>query len=143
MAWPIIASTATTLAAFVPHLWPGMIGEFMQYLPITLIIVLGSSLFVALVINPVLLAVLMKVENEKSSNKKFLRSFILLASLGILFVVLGINTLGNLFLIIAGLILLNRFVLYPGTLWFQHKLLPKIEAVYQNFFGCSKKGLFG
>ena len=134
VAWPIIASTATTLAAFVPlALWPGMIGEFMQYLPITLIIVLGSSLFVALVINPVLLAVLMKVENEKSSNKKFLRSFILLASLGILFVVLGIDTLGNLFLIIAGLILLNRFVLYPGTLWFQHKLLPKIEAVYQKF----------
>ena len=60
VAWPIIASTATTLAAFVPlALWPGIIGEFMQYLPITLIIVLGSSLFVALVINPVLLAVLM------------------------------------------------------------------------------------
>ena len=134
VAWPIIASTATTLAAFVPlALWPGMIGEFMQYLPITLIIVLGSSLFVALVINPVLLAVLMKVENEKSSNKKFLRSFILLASLGILFIVLGSNTLGNLFLIIAGLILLNRFVLYPGTLWFQNKLLPKIEAIYQKF----------
>ena len=48
VAWPIIASTATTLAAFVPlALWPGIIGEFMQYLPITLIIVLGSSLFVA------------------------------------------------------------------------------------------------
>jgi Cation/multidrug efflux pump len=134
VAWPIIASTATTLAAFVPlALWPGIIGEFMQYLPITLIIVLGSSLFVALVINPVLLAVLMKVENEKSSNKKFLRSFILLASLGILFIVLGNNTLGNLFLIIAGLILLNRFILHPGTLWFQHKLLPKIEFVYQKF----------
>ena len=66
VAWPIIASTATTLAAFVPlALWPGMIGEFMQYLPITLMIVLGSSLFVALVISPVLLAVLMKVEEEK------------------------------------------------------------------------------
>ena len=134
VAWPIIASTATTLAAFVPlALWPGIIGEFMQYLPITLIIVLGSSLFVALVINPVLLAVLMKVENEKSSNKKFLRSFILLASLGILFIVLESNSLGNLFLIISGLILLNRFILHPGTLWFQHKLLPKIEAVYQKF----------
>ena len=147
VAWPIIASTATTLAAFVPlALWPGIIGEFMQYLPITLIIVLGSSLFVALVINPVLLAVLMKVENEKSSNKKFLRSFILLASLGILFIVLGSNSLGNLFLIISGLILLNRFILHPGTLWFQHKLLPKIEAVYQKFLTWvlhRKKGLFG
>ena len=48
VAWPIIASTATTLAAFVPlALWPGTIGEFMQYLPITLMIVLGSSLFAA------------------------------------------------------------------------------------------------
>ena len=64
IAWPIIASTATTLAAFIPlALWPGIMGEFMQYLPITLMIVLGSSLFVALVINPVLIAVLMKVES--------------------------------------------------------------------------------
>ena len=70
VAWPIIASTATTLAAFVPlALWPGTIGEFMQYLPITLMIVLGSSLFVALVISPVLLAVLMKTESQTHVNK--------------------------------------------------------------------------
>jgi multidrug efflux pump subunit AcrB len=55
VAMPIIASTATTLAAFLPlAFWPGMMGEFMKFLPITLIIVLGSSLFVALVINPML-----------------------------------------------------------------------------------------
>ena len=134
VAWPIIASTATTLAAFVPlALWPGIIGEFMQYLPITLIIVLGSSLFVALVINPVLLAVLMKVENEKTSNKRFLRSFILITSVGIIFIFLGIQSIGNLLLIIGGLILLNRYVLFPSTGWFQNKLLPKIEAGYQHF----------
>ena len=134
VAWPIIASTATTLAAFVPlALWPGIIGEFMQYLPITLIIVLGSSLFVALVINPVLLAVLMKVENEKTSNKRFLRSFILITSVGIVFIFLGIQSMGNLLLIIGGLILLNRYVLFPSTGWFQNKLLPKIEAGYQRF----------
>ena len=134
VAWPIIASTATTLAAFVPlALWPGIIGEFMQYLPITLIIVLGSSLFVALVINPVLLAVLMKVENEKTSNKRFLRSFILITSIGIVFIFLGIQSMGNLLLIIGGLILLNRYVLFPSTGWFQNKLLPKIEAGYQRF----------
>ncbi|HET8838002.1 MAG TPA: efflux RND transporter permease subunit, partial [Flavobacteriaceae bacterium] len=52
IAWPIIASTATTLAAFFPlGLWPGTIGEFMIVFPITLSIVLSSSLFVALVIN--------------------------------------------------------------------------------------------
>ena len=134
VAWPIIASTATTLAAFVPlALWPGIIGEFMQYLPITLIIVLGSSLFVALVINPVLLAVLMKVENEKTSNKRFLRSFILITSIGTIFIFLGVKSMGNLLLIIGGLILLNQYVLFPSTGWFQNKLLPNIEAGYQRF----------
>ncbi len=53
MAWPIIASTATTLAAFAPLLfWPGIMGEFMSYLPITLIAVLASSLVMALIFVP-------------------------------------------------------------------------------------------
>ena len=55
MALPIISSTATTLAAFIPLLfWPGIAGEFMKYLPITLICVLSSSLFMALLFVPVL-----------------------------------------------------------------------------------------
>jgi multidrug efflux pump len=55
MAWPIIASTCTTLAAFVPlAFWPGMAGEFMEYLPITLIAVLSASLFMALLFVPTL-----------------------------------------------------------------------------------------
>lgn len=54
MAFPIIASTATTLAAFLPLIfWPGIAGEFMKYLPITLICVLTSSLFMALLFVPV------------------------------------------------------------------------------------------
>ena len=55
MAWPIIASTCTTLAAFVPlALWPGMSGEFMKYLPLTLIAVLSASLVMALIFVPTL-----------------------------------------------------------------------------------------
>jgi multidrug efflux pump len=55
VAWPVITSTLTTLGAFFPLLfWPGIMGEFMGYLPETLIMALSSSLFVALVINPVL-----------------------------------------------------------------------------------------
>jgi len=55
MAWPIIASTATTLAVFVPLLfWPGVVGEFMKFLPITVIICLVASLAMALVFLPVL-----------------------------------------------------------------------------------------
>ena len=53
VAWPVTTSTATTVAAFSPMLfWPGIVGEFMKYLPITLIVTLSSSLFVALVISP-------------------------------------------------------------------------------------------
>ncbi len=57
VAWPVVTSTLTTLGAFAPMLfWPGIMGEFMGYLPQTLILALSSSLFVALVINPVLSA---------------------------------------------------------------------------------------
>ena len=55
MAWPIIASTATTLAAFLPLVfWPGVVGEFMKYLPMTLLITLSASLAMALVFVPTL-----------------------------------------------------------------------------------------
>ena len=55
MAWPIAASTFTTLAVFTPLLfWPGMIGEFMKYLPLTVIVALSASLVMALVFLPVL-----------------------------------------------------------------------------------------
>ncbi len=55
MAWPIIASTATTLAAFMPLLfWPGVVGEFMQFLPLTLITTLSGSLLMALIFIPTL-----------------------------------------------------------------------------------------
>ncbi len=62
VAYPVMASTATTVAAFIPLLfWPGIMGEFMRYLPLTLIITLSSSLFVAMVINPALAAMFLKL----------------------------------------------------------------------------------
>jgi multidrug efflux pump subunit AcrB len=134
VAWPIIASTATTLAAFVPlALWPGIIGEFMQYLPITLMIVLGSSLFVALVITPVLLAVLMKIENNAPKTRKIVKSFGAFIVVGLLLLVSGFKSLGNLSIIVSGLVLLNGFLFVPGTIWFQNKFLPKLEVGYQKF----------
>ncbi|MCG8689106.1 MAG: efflux RND transporter permease subunit [Desulfobacterales bacterium] len=63
VAWPVIGSTLTTLAAFFPMIfWPGIMGEFMSFLPITLIVTLSSSLFVALVINPAMCAFFMKTK---------------------------------------------------------------------------------
>lgn len=62
VGWPVISSTLTTLCAFFPMIfWPGIMGEFMKFLPITLIITLSASLFVALVINPVLCAGFMRL----------------------------------------------------------------------------------
>jgi len=64
VAWPVIGSTLTTLAAFSPMIfWPGIMGAFMKYLPITLIVTLSSSLFVALIINPTLTSIFMRVRN--------------------------------------------------------------------------------
>ena len=55
MAWPVISSTATTLAAFLPLMfWPGVVGEFMKYLPLTLLTTLTASLVVALIFLPAL-----------------------------------------------------------------------------------------
>jgi len=66
VAYPVIGSTLTTLAAFFPMIfWPGIMGEFMKYLPITLIVTLTSSLFVALVINPALTAIFIRVKGDK------------------------------------------------------------------------------
>lgn len=71
VAWPVIGSTLTTVAAFFPMIfWPGMMGGFMKFLPITLIIALTSSLFVAFCITPVLCESFMKIKpaNESKSG---------------------------------------------------------------------------
>jgi CzcA family heavy metal efflux pump len=71
VAWPVITSTLTTLAAFSPMLfWPGIMGEFMGYLPQTLIMALSASLFVALIINPVLSARYQKVKTNNRSTRR-------------------------------------------------------------------------
>ena len=76
IALPIITSTGTTLAVFVPlAFWPGLTGKFMSFLPIGIIVTLLSSLFVALVINPVLISYLMKIEgNGKKDISKYIKN---------------------------------------------------------------------
>ena len=79
MAWPIIASTATTLAVFVPLIaWPGTVGEFMKFLPITVIICLAVSLVVALIFLPVLGAWLgqaVQGREEKAEDSRLLQAY--------------------------------------------------------------------
>lgn len=148
VAWPIIASTATTLAAFLPLLfWPGIMGVFMQYMPITLIIVLSSSLFVALVINPVFTSKFMKVD-EKADEKfaamrktrNVLIGFIILILLAALCHLAGIKWLRNLLGIVALLSVFNQFVLRRLALGFQNRVLPLLEKVYNKFIRFCLKG---
>lgn len=141
VAWPIIASTATTLAAFLPlAMWPGIMGEFMKYLPITLIIVLSSSLFVALVINPALTAVFMKV-GEHKVNKRFwfIRAGGILL-FGILCIAGGSIGWGNFIALMGLLIFLNILVLTPAANKFQNGFLPKLESAYKKLLQFALKG---
>ena len=71
VAWPIFASTLTTIAAFSPmFFWPGIWGEFMIYLPMTVSIALFASLFVGLVVNPALASVFMRAKPEKPEGTR-------------------------------------------------------------------------
>ncbi len=134
VAWPIISSTATTVAAFIPlAIWPGIIGEFMKFLPLTLMIVLSSSLFVALVINPVLAVSFMKIKQERPIKKIVFRSSIILSFIGIFLVILGFLSFGNLLIFLGLMSLLNYYVLYPGSIRFQEKFLPWLDKSYEKF----------
>ena len=78
VAWPVITSTLTTLAAFAPLLfWPGIMGQFMGYLPRTLIVTLTASLFVAMVINPAICSVLINARprDAKEKTHPFIRGY--------------------------------------------------------------------
>jgi multidrug efflux pump len=140
VAMPIIASTATTLAAFLPlAFWPGIMGEFMRYLPITLIIVLTSSLFVALLINPMLTSVYMKIKEDEVNFKKIVIYSSILFSVGVFFIIggltmniKGLNAIGLLFALAGILRVVNTKYLTPATNWFQNVLLPKLEVLYER-----------
>ena len=134
VAWPIISSTATTLAVFIPlAFWPGMMGEFMKFLPMTLMIVLGSSLFVALVINPVLTAAFMRVGNGKINKRKAFKTTGILLAIAAVFYLAGVFTLANLLTATGVLILLNLFVLDPASTKFQNGIMPRLENAYNAF----------
>lgn len=107
IAWPIIASTATTLAAFLPlGFWPGIMGKFMIYFPLTLSTVLFSSLFVALVINSMFTSVFMKTEEEEMSKKSLIRISGALLGFGLLLIISGLLNTHIIFQLFGPIILI-------------------------------------
>lgn len=148
IAWPIIASTATTLAAFFPlGLWPGTIGKFMVYFPITLSIVLGSSLFVALIINSMLTSQFMKTEEKELTKKKLIRISAVLGGTGILLVITGfimnigaMRAIGNLALLGAIMLWAYKYFLSSWVDYFQFRALKKLESKYSGTLKFSLRG---
>lgn len=136
---PVFSGTATTLAPFVPlAFWGGVIGKFMHYLPITLIITLTASLIVAYIINPVFAVDFMKPHEEHDHkapkwNKRFKIITVVFAALALLFYIAGSFGMGN-FIVTAYLIYaLFKFVLEDAIRVFQEKLWPRAQAFYGRF----------
>ncbi|WP_417854286.1 efflux RND transporter permease subunit [Xanthomarina gelatinilytica] len=135
IAFPIIISTATTVAAFIPlGLWPGIMGEFMMILPITLSVVLGSSLFVAIFFNSVLVSQFMNTEDKDMPLKKIVRTTVIMAVLGILVFIVGgeYRALGTLMVFTAIMLWIYRLFLRKWANSFQTKALVKLERWYEG-----------
>jgi multidrug efflux pump len=136
VALPIIAATATTLAAFAPLLfWPGEVGEFMGYMPRTLIITLSSSLFVALVIIPTLCGMFMRLDGTRGAPLTRAARWSIIG--GVSLVLLGTAsanplTAGMFVATGAALWALHRFVLRGAGRWFQDAFLPSAMDRYES-----------
>ena len=135
IAFPIIISTATTVAAFIPlGLWPGIMGEFMIILPITLSTVLGSSLFVAIFFNSVLVSDFMTIEDKDMPLKRMVIITVAMAVIGVLILIMGgvYQALGTLMLFTAIMLWVYRLFLRKWANSFQTKTLVKLENWYER-----------
>ena len=135
IAFPIIISTATTVAAFIPlGLWPGVMGQFMIYFPKTLGVVLGSSLFVAIFFNSVMVSQFMTTEDKEMPLKQIIRITVILVSIGSLILVFGgaYRGLGTVMLVTALMLWIYRLFLRNWAISFQTKTLPILENFYEK-----------
>ena len=143
IAFPIIVSTATTIAAFVPlGAWPGLMGEFMIYFPITLSVVLGSSLVVALLFNSMLVSQFMEISDREMSNKGLFRLTFILGGLGLLLVFNEgvIRGIGTLMILITGLFWAYKFFIKNLALRFQNTFLIWLENSYRSLLTSLLRG---
>ena len=135
---PVLSGTLTTIAPFFPLLfWPGIVGEFMKFLPLTLILTLFASLFVAYVMNPVFAVSFMKRHEEETHAKKqtfgqIRRPLIILAALAAVGYIID-RGFGNLFVFAALLFVFNHYILTPRIIVpFQEHLLPGLKHNYRK-----------
>jgi multidrug efflux pump subunit AcrB len=138
IALPVITGTLTTIAPFFPLLfWGGIIGRFMFYLPVTIILTLVASLLVALIMNPVFAVSFMSENEDHTKKEETDNRFLWIATgvvgiLAVIFYLTGGLFVANLLIFLYLLWLLERFVLKPLIRKFNEKTLPKIQSVYHD-----------
>jgi multidrug efflux pump subunit AcrB len=143
IAVPIIISTLTTVAAFIPiGLWPGVMGEFMKYFPITLSVVLGSSLVVAIFFNSMLVSKFMNINEKIIPVKKLLLITIIMGGIGILILIFGgaLRGLGTIMLVTVILLWLYKYVIKGWTTFFQRRTLKWLDNAYERFLRFALRG---
>jgi multidrug efflux pump len=142
---PVLSGTLVVLAPFVPlAFWPGVIGKFMFFLPITLIVALLASLIVAYIMNPVFAADFMKPHNHDHSESKFTKGFkvtaVVFASLALMAYVTGIFGLGNFAIFLFGIYALHHFYLSRVISDFQTIGWPKVQNGYKKMVAWCLEG---
>ena len=143
IAYPIIISTATTVAAFIPlGLWPGVMGQFMIYFPITLSVVLGSSLFVAIFFNSVMVSQFMTTEDKDMPLKNIIKISVIVGVIGVLIMLFGgsYRGLGTLMIVTVGLLWTYRLFLRKWANGFQNRTLPRLENFYEKSLRAALSG---
>lgn len=142
VALPIIVSTATTIAAFIPlGTWPGTLGEFMIYFPITLSAILGSSLIVAIFFNSMLVSSFMDLSEREISRTNLIKLTYILGGLAIVFVLFqDTRAIGSLLAFICFLFWSYKYVIKNSAVKFQNTLLVKLENRYNEFLSFALAG---
>ena len=140
---PILTGTLTTLAPFFPlAFWPGVVGEFMFFIPITLIITLFASLIVAYIFNPVFAVDFMKPDTESHPipRRKLYKISIGILVLAIPFYFVGLPGISNFLIIIDIILFLHNIYWYKVLRRFQARFIPALMKKYEQLLTWSLAG---
>jgi len=134
---PVLSGTLVVLAPFTPLLfWPGIMGSFMIYLPVTLIVALIASLLVAYIMNPVFAVDFMGEHNHDHSGSKFTKGFkvtmVVMGSMALVSYVTGMFGFGNFVVFMFGVYALYHFVLIRVISSFQTNAWPRVQEWYKR-----------
>jgi multidrug efflux pump len=147
---PILSGTLTTLSPFFPlAFWPGVIGKFMYYIPITLIITLIASLIIAYLFNPVFAVTFMKPdeeEGEERDKKAVFRTGLIIFVISVLFYIPGFNGskffmgMANLGVFIALSYIGHNLFMWKILLRFQQRVIPRMLQIYEKTLRWALRG---